>query len=163
MKQKGHACRQAGFTLIELLVTMGIIAVLTGMAIFNFNQSRMRARDIQRKNDLGQLIKALELFKNDNGSYPNVADGNIQTQLIDGGYTKVTFVDPRGSEWASYQYKTDDVGYKTYFMMACLENKADNVRATTTQCSEFPNGKGVNHECDCGLGDNGVMYVVSNP
>jgi len=27
--------KHKGFTLIELLVTMGIIAVLTGMAVFN--------------------------------------------------------------------------------------------------------------------------------
>ena len=55
--------KQKGFTLIELLVTMGIIAVLTGMAVFNFNQSRERARDVQRKSDLGQLVKALSYIK----------------------------------------------------------------------------------------------------
>ena len=55
-----------GFTLIELLVAIGIVAVLTGMAAFNFNQSRVRARDIQRKSDLSQLQKAMELYRNDN-------------------------------------------------------------------------------------------------
>lgn len=145
MKHKGPACRQAGFTLIELLVTMGIIAVLTGMAIFNFNQSRMRARDVQRKNDLGQLMKALELFKIDNRTYPDAVD--FQGTLLGGGYTKVTFVDPKGTNWDSYVY-TYTSASKTYSITACLENKADSTRVIPS--------------LSCHSGD-GVIYQVTNP
>lgn len=146
-----------GFTLIELIVTMGIIAVLTGMAVFNFNQSRMRARDVQRKSDLGQLMKALELYKIDNNHFPDTADGNFQTQLSDEEYTKVTFVDPKGSEWPTYLYINTGSDTMKYSMMACLENKADSVRANGAQCTLF------GASCLCGPSSVGVMYVVSNP
>jgi len=147
------------------LVTMGIIAVLTGMAVFNFNQSRMRARDVQRKSDLGQLIKALELFKIDNGKYPDPNDGDFQTQLLTGAYTKVTFNDPKGADWVAdnYEYK-NGADTMNYYLMACLENKADSVRATASQCTLFPNNQDPATPCICGgTSFSGVMYVVSNP
>ena len=145
-----------GFTLIELLVSMGIIAVLTSMAVFNFNQARIRARDVQRKSDLGQLVKALELYKNDNsGKYPAV--GGFQGNLLP-DYLKTQIVDPKGSDWSTYQYKPD-ASLKTYNLMACLENKTDDSKANTTQCAVFSTTG-----CSCGgLSKTGVMYVISNP
>ena len=162
--------KQKGFTLIELLVTMGVIAVLTGMAVFNFNQSRMRARDVQRKSDLGQLMSALELYKIDNGSYPvnthyPAIDKNneFQTLLLGGEYTKTTFVDPKGSSWQNYYYTNNGGSKMKYSIMTCLENKADTARANTTQCGYFPNNQGGNVPCICGTNFAGTMYVVSNP
>lgn len=157
--------KQKGFTLIELLVTMGIIAVLTGMAVFNFNQSRIRARDVQRKSDVGQLVKALELYKNDNGKYPDPTVADFQQTLLNGEYTKVIFNDPKGSAWQSYVY-TPNQNLTSYNIMACLENKADSVRAVASQCAIFPNnqGGGDTEKCLCGgTTYSGVMYVVSNP
>lgn len=163
-----------GFTLIELLVTMGIIAVLTGMAVYNFNQSRMRARDVSRKSDLSQLVNALEMYKNDHGSYPEdpsypLADEtSMQAELLSGSYTKTTFNDPKGSEWQNYRYITAGVNdSRTYHLMTCLENTSDNTRATVDQCNFFQNYAGEGAECKCGGSSietySGVMYVVSNP
>lgn len=152
--------KQNGFTLIELLVSMGIIAVLTGMAVFNFNQSRMRARDVQRKNDLSQLVNAMEIYKNDNGSYPESGAG-FQDDLLAGGYTKVTFNDPKGSEWSTYDYQRPTP--LTYSIMSCLENTADKVRAVESQCDLHENFLGDDAPCACGSVGSGVMYVVSNP
>ncbi len=153
--------RHSGFTLIELLVAMGIVAVLTGMAAFNFNQSRVRARDIQRKNDLSQLQKAMELYKNDNNSnYPD-ADG-FQTTLLSAGYTKVQFNDPKNGEWTAYEYRPSS-DFKTYYLMTCLENVSDSTKTTDTAiCGLFKSSA----DCTCGatIADNtGVMYTLSQP
>lgn len=154
--------KQKGFTLIELLVTMGIIAVLTGLSIFNFNQSRVRARDVQRKSDLGQLMKAVELYKNDQGSYPPESTG-FQTVLQSNEYIKKLFTDPKGDvDWRAYEYKVDSYG--GYYLMACLENKADTAKTTnTTLCNLFIDLS----SCTCGPGNDpvnriGTMYIVSN-
>jgi prepilin-type N-terminal cleavage/methylation domain-containing protein len=157
---------QSGFSLIELLVAMGIIAVLTGMASFNFNQSRVRARDVQRKNDLSQLQKALELYKNDHRVYP-VTD--MQNTLLDlpakaNQYIRTTFNDPKGStEWIDYQYKPAATG-KTYYLMACLENLTDQTKATDINvCANF---KASVSDCTCGPTTSqgaGVMYIVTQP
>lgn len=149
--------------MIELLVTMGIIAVLTGMAVFNFNQSRVRARDVQRKSDLGQLQKAFELYKNDNKSLYYTPTSNpdtdeFQTELLEGSYIKENFTDPKGSDWSKYQYYSDDDG-RTYYLMACLENKADTTRTTVAAtCNMFGTTA-----CTCGASSAGVMYIITNP
>jgi prepilin-type N-terminal cleavage/methylation domain-containing protein len=171
--------KQKGFTLIELLVTMGIIAVLTGMAVFNFNQSRMRARDVQRKSDLSQLVKALELYKNDNKAFPiNInspvpdgKDGNqaMQTELLNGQYIQAIFVDPKGEDWQNYYYNTTSgTSSRNYWLMACLENTSDSTRATADLCSTyFNNGRGAPDQCQCGGNDvlnyTGAMYIITNP
>lgn len=150
-----------GFTLIELLVAMGIVAVLTGMAAFNFNQSRVRARDVQRKSDLSQLQKALELYRNDNdANYPEPE--NFQQVLLDAGYTKIEFNDPRFGEWTAYDYAPSD-DRKTYYLMACLENVTDQTKTTDTNiCGNFRNPP----SCSCGVSaidNSGVMYTLSQP
>jgi len=144
--------RQKGFTLIELLVSMGIIAVLSGMAVFNFNQARVRARDVQRKSDLSQLQKALELYKNDNaGKYPE--ETNFQETLLGGEYSKIIFNDPKestGATWPSYTYTR--LTNSTYTVTACLENKADTTRLLVGGVS-----------VPCGSSNEGVIYQITNP
>jgi len=60
-----------GFTLIELLIVIAIIGVLATLLMVNFVGVRQRARDAQRKSDLRQLQSALEIYRSDNGGYPN--------------------------------------------------------------------------------------------
>lgn len=143
--------KKNGFTLIELLVSMGIIAVLTGMAVFNFNQARMRARDVQRKNDLSQMQKALELYKNDNGGiYPDSLGVN-QSVLTDGEYSSKVFNDPKdptGDGWPAYAY-TRGVTNKTYTITTCLENKTDTTRVVPS--------------VPCSVTNAGVVYQITNP
>lgn len=148
-----------GFTLIELLVSMGIVAVLTGMAVFNFNQSRVRARDVSRKSDLSQLQKALELYKNDQGKYPLVNQTpyvlDQTVNLKNNDYIKYIFNDPRPSDqWPAYQYRSDD--QKNYYLMACLENTADQTKSTGTICEKFGS------DCSCNS-SKGVMYIITQP
>ncbi|PIU36636.1 prepilin-type cleavage/methylation domain-containing protein, partial [Candidatus Roizmanbacteria bacterium CG07_land_8_20_14_0_80_34_15] len=54
-----------GFTLIELLVVIAIIGSLSALFLPNFMAARERARDTQRKSDLRQIQKALEMHKQD--------------------------------------------------------------------------------------------------
>jgi prepilin-type N-terminal cleavage/methylation domain-containing protein len=155
-----------GFTLIELLVAMGIMAVLTGMAIFNFNQSRVRARDVQRKNDLKQLQSAMELYKNDNNSYPPEEDFllSLQSPMA---YIKGDFNDPRLDLWVSYYYQPAP-NQKSYYLMACLENVTDSTKTTDTAvCDVFSDpAKYPVAGCTCGptsTNKTGVVYIVTNP
>ena len=156
--------KNKGFTLIELMVTMGIIAVLAGMAVFNFNQSRVRARDVQRKNDMSQLQKAFELYKNDNRSYPlaTVIPLEVPQQtLLTSAYIKFLFHDPREAEWETYKYWVAS-DRKTYYLMTCLENSADQTKtvdATGLVCGLFKDPD----DCSCGTADKGVMYIISQP
>lgn len=159
--------KKNGFTLIELLVAMGIVAVLTGMAAFNLNLSRIRARDVQRKSDIDQLQKALEVYKNDNGSYPasSLQDTLLGLPSKQVQYIKKYFNDPKGpTDWLDYQYKPS-ADLKNYYLMTCLENPADSARTQdTTICQNFTT-ETVNI-CKCGHTSGtrtGAMYIISQP
>ena len=59
-----------GFTIVELLIVIIVIAILAAISIVAYNSIQGRARDSQRKSDLGSVAKALELYHIDNGGYP---------------------------------------------------------------------------------------------
>lgn len=64
------AQKQKGFTLIELLIVIGIIGILSTIAMTSLNAARMRARDSKRKAEMAEIQKALELYYLDYGEYP---------------------------------------------------------------------------------------------
>lgn len=67
----------AGFTLIELVLVVAIVGIISTMGITSFIGTQGRARDAQRKNDLGETKKALELYRYDSQGgafYPSQAN-----------------------------------------------------------------------------------------
>ncbi|HJT81801.1 MAG TPA: prepilin-type N-terminal cleavage/methylation domain-containing protein [Chthoniobacterales bacterium] len=62
--------RRDGFTLIELLIVITIIAVLVGIAFPAYQGIQNRARIAQVKNDLTQLVTAVNAYFTDYGKYP---------------------------------------------------------------------------------------------
>ena len=69
------------FTLIELLVVIAIIGVLAALVIPNLTQTRAKARDARRIEDLRTLQNALELYYLDHNAYPS---GPIGSNSQDG-------------------------------------------------------------------------------
>jgi prepilin-type N-terminal cleavage/methylation domain-containing protein len=63
--------KEKGFTLIELLVVIATIGVLASVVLVASRIVQAKARDSQRKANLLQVSKALELYLNDNGTYPS--------------------------------------------------------------------------------------------
>ena len=62
-------CR-GGFTLIELLVVIAIIAILLGLVFPVFQGVLERAKKVQAKNDLTQIVTAVNAFYTEYGRYP---------------------------------------------------------------------------------------------
>jgi len=62
----------AAFTLIELLVVIAIIAILVGLLFPAFKAVQSQARSTQAKNDLTQIVNAVNAFYTDYGKYPLV-------------------------------------------------------------------------------------------
>lgn len=59
-----------GFTIIELLIVIAIIGLLSGLILAYVNQGRGKSRDARRLTDLQTYVKALELYMNENKTYP---------------------------------------------------------------------------------------------
>jgi prepilin-type N-terminal cleavage/methylation domain-containing protein len=64
------------FTLIELLVVIGIIAILMGLLFPAFKAVQNQARSTQAKNDLTQIVNAVNAFYTDYGKYPVATNDN---------------------------------------------------------------------------------------
>lgn len=60
----------SGFTLVELLVVITILAVLSVVGISAYSGLQKNARDARRKDDFRSIKVALELYYQNNKSYP---------------------------------------------------------------------------------------------
>jgi type II secretion system protein G len=116
--------KNLGFTLIELLVVITILGLLSTVGLGSFRSSQIKGRDAQRKHDLGQIQKALEMYFNDYGKYPSTGElpaGGVEWEDAQGTlYMKSVPGDPRGG---SYCYESSDGTY--YKLYAKLENEND--------------------------------------
>lgn len=168
----------SGFTLIELILTMALIAILSVIGIGSYTQATLKSRDTQRKNDLNQMAKAIELFNNDLGRYPSIDEsGEMLCPGIDGNeiacntsiyaynnnevtakavYMDKIPVDP--SSTRDYVYVPDDPGVGGFALYAALENTEDkdvvkdadqNVTTWDQMCGEV--------NCNYKLTDTGLL------
>jgi type II secretion system protein G len=60
-----------GFTLIELLVVISIISLLSSVVLATLKDARQKAQNAKTVSEIKQLQNALELYRADNGKYPN--------------------------------------------------------------------------------------------
>ncbi|MFN3188120.1 MAG: type II secretion system protein [Candidatus Paceibacteria bacterium] len=126
--------QKAGFTLIELLVVIAIIGILASVVLSSLSSARAGARDSQRVQVAKQLQIALEMYRNDNGSYPTTGGawrggtsgcqgghGFGATGYIPGlvpRYTSVLPADPRpqvGGNDRCLLYRSNGTDYKLLF------------------------------------------------
>jgi len=70
--------KNLGFTLVELLIVMAILAILASLGFSQYRTSQQKARDAQRKADLSNVARALEMYYNDNSQYPVSTDCSSQ-------------------------------------------------------------------------------------
>jgi type II secretion system protein G len=134
-----------GFTLIELLVVISILGVLAALIVNNLNDSRARARDARKKQNLQQLKTALQMYYNDYQTYP-ANDGTEIQGCGATGTTTCTDSFSAGSEPNIYMtqlpeftsYTQTDSG-DGFTLMINLENASDpNLSTSQTQCLGSP-------------------------
>lgn len=169
-----------GFTLIELLVVIAIIGLLSSVVLSSLNTARMGSRDARRINDLRQIKLALELYFDDNRSYPVVSGWVFSTSggdwipgLVPTHIPKLP-VDPKNnaaSPWTtgSYSYSygwnvgagacpgypSGNCSGQTYDLIAQLENTSDSNRCQV-KCWRIHTFDAKDPWCaGCGTGSNG--------
>lgn len=103
-----------GFTLVELLVVIVVIAVLAAITVVAYRGIQGRARDAERVQDVNAIVKALEVYKAQNGSYPEEqasgweeSDAYPKTfinALVTRGVVNQVPVDPKNVSPSVYAY-----------------------------------------------------------
>lgn len=121
-----------GFTLIELLIAIVIISLLVGIGITSFLSSQIKSRDSQRKSDLANVARSLEMYYNDKGRYPNATGGLINgiewgsefrdDAVTNGAIYMVKLPSDPGSSTYYYSIDTNGTAFRIY---ALLENDKD--------------------------------------
>ena len=109
--------QEKGFTLIELLVVIAIIGLLASVVLLALNSARARSRDAKRLADVRQISSAIELYVNDNGTYPAATASLVPTFLV----TFPTAPTPVDGSCAaasnSYGYTTTATSYTISFCL----------------------------------------------
>lgn len=78
-----------GFTLIELMVVMALISILAGMAVVQYRNSIVRAKESVLKTDLFRMRDAIDQYYADKAKYPASLD-----TLVSDGYLREVPKDP---------------------------------------------------------------------
>lgn len=137
---------QQGFTIVELLIVIVIIGILAAITIVAYNGIQARSRDSARIAKIKSIAKSIELYKVDNGTYPQILDG-VGWETTCGSLTEswghcdrnkilsdmlapYTKIDPtslsdatQGNYYYHYTSQAAD-GYQTYGMMVYLEGNS---------------------------------------
>jgi len=117
-----HKISYRGFTLVELLVVIAIIGILSSLAIVSLNDARVKARDAKRQSDINSVYTALQVYFDNNGSYPVCAcvSGNATPECFEGSLAN-SLLNEGGRPYISpvpSDPKNDDTYYYTY----CSDN-----------------------------------------
>lgn len=92
-----------GFTLIEMMIVISIILILMGVAIPNYQQSILRARESVLHNDLYVLRSAIDQYTLDKQKAPQAL-----SDLVSSGYLKEIPKDPFTNSSDTWQVVMED-------------------------------------------------------
>jgi prepilin-type N-terminal cleavage/methylation domain-containing protein/prepilin-type processing-associated H-X9-DG protein len=81
--------RRNGFTLIELLVVLGVLSILTALALPAVQRAREAARRSRCVNNLKQIGLAIHNYESVNGCYPIVCTNDIIGGKSTGGFYSI--------------------------------------------------------------------------
>lgn len=138
-----HIRRVRGFTLLELLAVITIIGILATLAVVGITNATRRGRDARRNSDLVNVKQALELYAQDNATYPvsasSIAFSNASPGVLNvlktGGYMNTIPTDPKNSGSNVYRY-ISDAGGTNYSLAVVLEDtKTKESLTSPTDCT----------------------------
>lgn len=124
----GHPRLQQAFTLTEILVAVSVITAMAAVPAVSYGNHMKKVRDTKRKNDINQIVTALEQYKSQMGRYPKTEERDV---LIQNGYLPEWPQDPREGQQSdpstvfTYTYSADDKG-QSYQLSARLEERSSS-------------------------------------
>ena len=107
-RRRGPVSR-AGFTLIELIVVLVILGLLASLVLPKYAQRQREARKSATVAQIGLIKDALELYMQDNQTYPSTA------QSLEALVTEPT-TEPKPRKWMGYLEQLPKDGWGNEFV-----------------------------------------------
>src|SRR3989338_4022658 len=159
--------RNSGFTLIELLIVVAILGILGAILFVAIGGNPQRdARDSNRLTTVSQLQLALELYKNQETTYPATLAG-LTAPPSGGQFIGSVPSDPKTG--AAYLYAVDGTA-SAYHLGVVLENTSNKAlcadadedsSATGLAWTNGFNGAGASGQTVCGGASTGDAGTAS--
>ena len=93
-----------GFTLVEMMIVMIMIGILVSIALPNYRNARLQAREAVLKEDLFRFRDLIDQYYADKGKYPSTLES-----LVEDGYLRKMPVDPMtgSADWEAVPEEPD--------------------------------------------------------
>ncbi len=96
--------QRSGFTLIELIVVISILGILLSIALPNYKNSVLQAREAVLRENLYRLRDLIDQYQSDKGRYPESLEA-----LVTDGYLRKVPPDPiSASPWVEIPPEFDE-------------------------------------------------------
>jgi len=119
-----RVAKQNGFTIVELLIVIVVIGILAAITVVAYSNTTGSASVAKSRTDLRAMQKLLEMYKADNGVYPNTIVSGSRTWFYqwntgtNGGDNFIPGIVPQyapslpKARNGTYIYNSDGTNYK---------------------------------------------------
>jgi general secretion pathway protein G len=161
-----------GFTMVELLIVVVVLALLTLVSGTMYTATMKTARDGKRKVDLENIRSALEVYRSDNSTYPDVTFPTSLASVLNLTKQYITMpTDPKNH--LNYYYNSADCQTinsvnicNSYVLAVRLENPPASVPVACSGLTDDSTGKdacfdtaGASAQCSYCLDPYGLLPV----
>ena len=102
-ESRRRSSRLRGFTLLELIVVISIMGVLVSIALPNYRNSVLQAKEAVLRENLYRLRDLIDQYQSDKGKYPETLE-----TLVTDGYLRKIPADPVSMEpWGEIPPEAD--------------------------------------------------------
>lgn len=123
---------QRGFTLIELLVVVAIIGILAAVAVGQFKQSILKAKEAVLRENLFTIRVSINNYFADKGKYPS----DLRT-LVDAKYLRDLPYDPITQSKDTWQYVHSQVEEEDISLEPGIEDVRSGAEGTALDGSQY--------------------------
>lgn len=104
--------RMRGFTFIEIMVVVIILGILAGLVYPAYVNRAEQAKKTKASVQMREIMKALELYKLDNGKYPTTEQGLL-------ALVEEPTSEPKPKKWRQYLEKLPIDPWKQEYLYLC--------------------------------------------
>jgi prepilin-type N-terminal cleavage/methylation domain-containing protein len=169
-----------GFTLLELIIVMALLGILGMMGAAMYTTSIMKGRDAKRIADLKAIQAALEIYKEEYGTYPTTGNWLLSTSGsatwltgLTSSYIKALPVDPKNSGGSppntngnyNYAYWSGNwcgLTAGSYYILATRMEDTNGTACKSPKSAVISDTVSW-PESSCGAAPVACVYSVSNP